>query len=132
MAAYRFAIRTDPARNVVYMEQEGHAERDDMTRMRDAYALALDEVRPGFVLVNDQRKVDSFSDEALQVGKELVALTNARGAARVIRIAPEQLAPRTRVTRVLAGARPRYENLRVATPEEAEALLRAHVAASTG
>ena len=130
MPNYRFSIRTDPARNVVYMEQEGHAEREDLSRMRDAYVLALDEVRPGFVLVHDQRKVESFTDEALEVGKELVALTNKRGAAKVIRISPEQLAPRTRVTRVLAGARPRYENLRVATPEEAEELLRVHEAAS--
>lgn len=129
MSSYRFSIRTDPARNVMYMEQEGHAEREDLARMRDAYVLALDEVRPGFVLVHDQRKVESFTDEALEVGKELVALTNARGAAKVIRIAPDQLAPRTRVTRVLAGSRPRYENLRVATPDEAEALLRAHRAA---
>lgn len=128
MSSYRFAIRTDPARNVVYLEQQGHAERDDLARMRDAYVRALDEVRPGFVLVHDQRKVESFTDEALEVGRELVTLTNERGAAKVIRISPEALAPRTRVTRVLAGARPRYENLRVATPEEAEALLQAHEA----
>lgn len=128
MSAYDFSIRLDSARNVVYMTQEGHAEAGDMHRMRDAYLRALGEVRPGWVLVNDQRRVESFSDEALEVGKELVALTNERGAAKVIRIAPEQLAPRTRTTRVLVSARARYESLRVGTPEEAEQALAAHFA----
>jgi hypothetical protein len=129
MPAYDFSIRLDSARNVVYMTQQGHAEAGDMHRMRDAYLHALGEVKPGWVLVNDQRRVESFSDEALEVGKELVALTNERGAVKVIRIAPEQLAPRTRTTRVLVSARARYESLRVGTPEEAEQALAAHFAA---
>ena len=128
MSAYRFSVRAEPARNVIYLEQEGSADRDDLLRMREAYERALDEVRPGFVLVHDQRKVQSFTDEALEVGKELVTLTNDRGAAKVIRIAPEQLAPRTRITRVLVTAKSRYENVRVSTPEAAEALLAAHSA----
>lgn len=126
MSAYDFSIRLDSARNVVYMAQQGHAEAGDMHRMRDAYLRTLAEVKPGWVLVNDQRRVESFSDAALEVGKELVALTNERGAAKVIRIAPEQLAPRTRTTRVLISARARYESLRVATPEEAEQALAEH------
>jgi hypothetical protein len=124
MSAYSFSIRIDSDRNVVYLAQEGHAEREDLVRMRDAYARVLRDARPGFVLVHDQRGVESFSDEALQVGLELVTLTNDRGAAAVIRIAPESLASRTRVTRVLASAKPRYRNVRVATPDEAEAALR--------
>jgi hypothetical protein len=128
MSAYDFSIRLDAARNVVYMAQVGHAEVDDMRRMREAYVRTLRGVKPGWVLVNDQRQVESFSDEALEVGKELVSITNDQGAAKVIRIAPEQLAPRTRTTRVLVTARARYESLRVATPEEAEQALAAHFA----
>jgi hypothetical protein len=124
VADYRFTIRIDRTRNVLYLAQEGHAEREDLTRMREAYEQVLADARPGFVLIHDQRGVESFTDGALEVGVELVALTSERGAAAVIRIAPESLAPRTRVTRVLASAKPRYRNLRVATPEEAEALLR--------
>lgn len=131
MSAYDFAIRLDAARNVVYMEQEGAAGRDDLVRMRDAYLRTLQEVRPGWVLVHDQRRVESFTDEALEVGKELVAITNERGAAKVIRIAPEQLATRTRTTRVLITARARYESLRVGTPEEAERVLAEHFAAAS-
>jgi hypothetical protein len=132
MSAYVFDIRLDPARNVVYMAQEGHADRDDMLRMRQAYLQTLARVRPGWVLVNDQRKVESFTDEALEVGKELVAITSEHGAAKVIRIAAEQLAPRTRTTRVLVSARPRYENVRVESPAEAEQALAAHFAAVGG
>jgi hypothetical protein len=129
MSAYGFTIRLDSARNVVWMVQEGHAEGADLRRMRDAYVQTLREVRPGWVLVNDQRRVESFSDDALEVGKELVALTQEHGAAKVIRIAPEQLAPRTRTTRVLVSARARYESLRVGTPEEAETAVAEHLAA---
>ena len=132
MSAYAFSIRLDAGRNVVYMTQEGHAGRDDLLRMRDAYLRTLDQVRPGWVLVHDQRRVESFTDEALEVGKELVAITNERGAAKVVRIAPEQLATRTRTTRVLVTARARYESLRVGTPEEAEQALADHFAASAG
>lgn len=129
MPTYDFSIRLDAARNVVYMTQEGRAGGDDLRRMRDAYVRTLRDVRPGWVLVHDQRRVESFTDEALEVGKELVALTNQAGAAKVIRIAPEQLATRTRTTRVLVSARARYESLRVGTPEEAEQALAAHLAA---
>jgi hypothetical protein len=125
MAAYAFALRYDAARNVLYAEQEGHAEAADLLGFRAAYQAALREVRPGFVLVHDQRRVESFSDEALEVGKELVAMTNQHQASRVIRIAPEALATRTRVGRVLVTARSRYESVRVSTPEEAEELVRA-------
>ncbi|MBV9107788.1 MAG: hypothetical protein JO306_00095 [Gemmatimonadetes bacterium] len=130
MADYRFSIRVDPENNVMYAAQEGSAEKADLERFRDAYRVALKEVRPGFVLVHDQSGVRSFTDEALEVGLELVAITNEHGAARVIRIAPESLAQRTRVGRVLVTARPRYESVRVSTPEEADALLRRHLAAA--
>src|SRR5689334_1775464 len=109
MSEYRYSVRIDRARNVMYLAQEGRAEKEDLLRFRDAYVAALAEVRPGWVLVHDQRRVESFSDEALEVGKELVVLTNEHGAARVIRIAPEALATRTRVGRVLVAARSRYE-----------------------
>jgi hypothetical protein len=128
MPAYDFSIRLDAPRNVVYIAQEGRADGDDLRRMRDAYVRTLAGVKPGWVLVHDQRRVESFTDEALEVGKELVALTNEHGAAKVIRIAPEQLATRTRTTRVLVSARARYESLRVGTPEEAEQALAAHFA----
>jgi hypothetical protein len=130
MPDYRYAIRYDGARNVLYMEQEGSAEKEDLLRLRDAYLAALAQVSPGFVLVHDQSRVEGFSDEALEVGKELVAITGEHGAAKVIRIAPEALATRTRVGRVLVTARSRYESVRVGTPDEAEALVREHLAAA--
>lgn len=130
MAEYRYAVRMDHARNVLYLEQEGSADRVDLLRFREAYLAALAGVRPGWVLVHDQRRVESFTDEALEVGKDLVAITNQHRAAKVIRIAPEALATRTRVGRVLVAARSRYESVRVNTPEEAEALVEQHLAAA--
>lgn len=127
MSDYRFTVRADAARNVVYLAQEGHAEAGDLARMREAYAQALAQVRPGFVLVHDQRAVRSFSDDAIEVGRALVALTNEHGAAKVIRIAAEGVLPRARVSRVLASGLPHYRDVRVSSPEEAEEALRAHL-----
>jgi hypothetical protein len=124
MPGYRCTVTADPSRNVIWMTQEGHAERDDMLRMRADYEAALKRVRPGFVLVNDQGAVQSFSDEALEVGKELVEMTTAAGASKVIRVVPGSLAQRSRISRVLVGGGFRYENVRVSTRDEAEALLR--------
>lgn len=129
MSDYSYSVRVDPERNVVYLAQSGHAERDDLLCLKEEYGRALARVRPGFVVVHDQRGVRSFSEEAVEVGRELVALTSGRGAAKVIRIAPESLLARTRVTRVLVSAQSRYGDVRVSTPEEAEHLLREHLGA---
>lgn len=121
--SFRYSLRFDAARNVVYMRQEGTADRADMEPMRDDYRRRLADVRPGWILVNDQSGVRSFTDAALEVGKELVALTNDHAPRAVIRVGSEGFALRTRITRVLVTGRSRYRNLQVATPEEAEAKL---------
>ncbi len=123
MPEFKFSVRVDSARNVMYMAQEGHADVDDLRRLMVDYETALRRMQPGFVLVNDQRHLEPYSDEALEVAKELVELTNRHQASRVIRIVAEGLVSRTRVSRVLVSAQNRYENIRVNTPEEAEALI---------
>lgn len=127
---YHHALRADTARNVLYMTQTGHAEADDMRRMRDEYVQVLGGMRPGFILVNDQREVESFTDAALEVGKELVALTEAHAVGTVIRIVPESLLPRARISRILASSDASYSTKRVATLEEAEQAVAAHLGAT--
>lgn len=130
MADYHHSLRADTARNVLYMTQTGHAEADDMRRMRDEYVEVLRRMRPGFILVNDQREIESFTDAALEVGRELVALTEAHAVGTVIRVVPESLLPRARISRILASADASYSTTRVATLEEAEQAVAAHLAAS--
>lgn len=123
MADYACTLRPDAERNVLYMTQSGSADREHMLELKARYVEALASMRPGFVLVHDQRAVEAFTDAAMEVGKELIALTGAHRPSRVIRIAPEALLARTRVSRVLANAGARYDEVRVSTPEEAERLL---------
>lgn len=123
MAGFSFSLRVDVARNVMYMVQEGRADVEDLHRLKAEYERVLPRMRPEFVLVNDQRRLEPYSDEALEVAKELVELTNRYKASRVIRIVAEGLVSRTRVSRILVSAQSRYENIRVSSPEEAEALL---------
>lgn len=125
---YHHALRADTARNVLYMTQTGHAEADDMRRIRDEYVQVLRRMRPGFILVNDQREIESFTDAALEVGKELVALTEAHAVGTVIRVVPESLLPRARISRILASSDASYSTKRVATLEEAEQAVSEHLA----
>ena len=88
--------------------------------MAAEYDRALSQVRPGFVLVNDQREARDFSDEAIEVGAQMVIRTGERGVSHVIRIKPEAPAMRIRVTRVLITARAAYVTELAGTLEEAE------------
>ncbi len=125
---FQFSVRVDAARNVVYLTQAGSAEKADMLRMREAYVRALQQVRPGFVLVNDQRGVLAFSAEALEAGAELVALTGQRGVGRVVRLRPEAPAMRVRITRALIAGRASYISDFADSLEEAERLIEAYLA----
>jgi hypothetical protein len=88
MSTYRHSIRIDEVRNVLHLTQAGHAEEDDLQRVQAEYLTALGRMRPGFVLVSDQQGVESFSDAALEAGKELVGVTAAHRVAKVVRVVP--------------------------------------------
>lgn len=124
MSDYHFSLRLDANRNVVYLTQKGAADLTHLEQLREEYRRVLQGVKPGFVLVHDQSKVESMTDEALEVAQDLVALTNEFGASKVIRISSEALALRSRVSRVLVSGQFRYQHVRVATLEAAEQHLR--------
>jgi hypothetical protein len=132
MSRFRHSVVFDETRNVVHVTQAGYAQAEDMMRLGRDYAAVLARTRPGFVLVNDQLEVESFSDAALEVGKELIALTDAHGVGKVIRIAPPGLIPRTRISRALVSADPSYASVRVSTREQAQRALAEHLAAPQG
>jgi hypothetical protein len=100
--------------------------------MRDEHVQVLRRVRPGFILVNDQREVESFTDAALEVGRELVALTEAHAVGTVIRVVPQSLLPRARISRILASSDASYSTKRGATLEEAEQAVAAHLPGTAG
>ena len=56
----------------------------------------------------------------MEVAKELVEITNQRGASRVIRIVPADLLSTMVLSSTLIAAKSRYTSIRVATAEEAE------------
>lgn len=130
MSRFAYSMRVDSKDNVLHMEQRGLASRDDLLNLKADYLKALRSLTPGFVLVNDQRDLEPYSDEAMAVAQELVDLTNEHGASAVIRIVAESLPSMARVSRVLTTAKARYKNIRVKTPEEAATALREHRAAS--
>ncbi len=128
-SGFAFSIRVDEERNVLYLTQIGVAEKDDQLRMFAEYERALDKVRPGWVLLVDQGEVRGFSDEALEIGAQMVVRTAERGVGHVIRVKPRQPAMRVRITRVLITARATYETELVDTLEGAEAAVSVYLAA---
>ncbi len=127
---FQYSVNVDTERNVVYLTQAGVAQKEDMDKMLAAYEEALKEARPGFILVNDQRKVRDFSDEAMAVGVKMVNRTAERGVAHVIRLKPETLGMGVRISRVLITARATYQTELVTRPEEAEERIKAFLARS--
>jgi hypothetical protein len=123
MTEYGFSVRVDESRNVMYITQWGRPSADDLRRLKDGFLAAVGPLRPGFTLVNDQRQMKSFDEEAMEVAKELVEESNKAGLSRVIRIVPDSLVAKVRLSRTLVSAGFRYEDIRVGTPEEAEEIL---------
>ena len=126
-SGFTFSVRVDEGRNVLYLTQIGVAEKEDQLRMFAEYERALAKVRPGWVLVVDQSEVRGFSDEALEIGAQMVVRTGERGVGHVIRVKPRAPAMRIRITRVLITARVTYETELVDTLEEAEAAVSAYL-----
>jgi hypothetical protein len=124
MTPFQVSIRCDKTRNVIYVEQSGRADVQDIEGFIAAYRDACRQIKTGFVLVNDQRKLEPYADEALDTVKRLVALCDEYGMSHCIRIVADSLVTKTRISRILVSSKPTYDNLKVNTPEEAEALLR--------
>ena len=123
MAAHTFSIRIDVRRNVMYLEQQGRPTAESFLRLKQAFVPEVEKLCPGFSIVNDQREMEPYDDEAMEVAKDLVEITGRFGATRVIRILPVDVFSAIKLSTTLIEARSRYTSIRVATPEEAEEAL---------
>ncbi|MCG6949328.1 MAG: hypothetical protein LJE93_10490 [Acidobacteria bacterium] len=125
MSTYTFSLRADGGRNVMYIEQRGLATAADFEDLKRAFLAEVGKLSPGFAIINDQRELEPYGDEAMEVAKELVEITNQYQASRVIRIVPADLLSTVQLSSTLISGRSRYTSIRVATPEEAEEALEA-------
>lgn len=125
MSAYSFSIRVDIPRNVMYLEQRGQPTAADLLDLKRQFLAEIKKLQAGFAIVNDQRAMEPYDDEAMEVAKELVAITNEHQASRVIRIVSADLLATVRLSSTLIAAKSRYASIRVASPEEAEEALEA-------
>lgn len=125
MSAYTFSVRTDAQRNVMYIDQHGKPTAADLLDLKRVFLAELEKLEPGFAVINDQREMQPYGDEAMEVAKELVEITNRYQASRVIRIVPADMLSTVVLSSTLIAARSRYTSIRVGTPEEAEEALTA-------
>ena len=124
MAAYTFSIRTEAPRNVMYIEQRGRPTAADFRDLGRDFLAALAELTPGFSIINDQREMEAYDQEAMAVATELVSITNQHHAARVIRILPTDLLTAVTISSTLLQGKSQYASIRVTSPEESEAALK--------
>jgi len=125
MSAYTFSVRTDVQRNLMYIVQRGCPTAVDFLDLKSDFLPELGKLRPGFSIINDQREMEPYDDEAMEVAKELVTITNEHQASRVIRILPADLLSTITLSSTLVAAGSQYASIRVASPEEAEEALHA-------
>ncbi len=123
MSDYSFAISVDVQRNVMYIDQHGKPTAADFLDLKREFLSEVAKLHPGFVIINDQREMESYDDEAMEVAKELVGITNERGASRVIRILPVDFLSSVTLSSTLVAGKSQYTSIRVASPEEAEEAL---------
>jgi len=123
MSSYTFSIRIDVPRNVMYISQFGRPSAEDLLKLKREYLSEIAKLQPGFTIVNDQREMEPYDDEAMEVATELVKITNQHRASRVIRIVPADVLSTFRLSSTLVAGESRYASIRVATPEEAEEAL---------
>lgn len=123
MSPYTFSIRTDIERNLMFIDQKGRPTASGFLDLKRAFLTEVAKLRPGFSIVNDQREMEAYDDQAMEVARELVKITNQHAAARVIRIVPVDFLSTVRLSSTLVEAKSQYASIRVTTPEEAEAAL---------
>jgi len=125
MSSFSFSIRVEPDRNVMYMTQRGQPRAADFEEVKVELQRAVEQIGPGFVLVNDQRSLEPFDELTMSVATELVAIMDDAEASMVIRIVPSDPISMTKVLRAQVTAESRYQTIRVSSPQEAEEVLAA-------
>jgi hypothetical protein len=123
MEPYSFSVRVEADRNVMYITQSGKPTAEDFRRLKARFVEELDKLEPGFAIINDQRTLEPFDEDAMVVASELVTITNERGASKVIRILPAHLVSKVQLSRALVTGGSTYVSIPVATPEQAEQAL---------
>jgi len=107
----------------MYIEQRGRPSAADLLDLKREYVSEIANLKPGFTIVNDQREMEPYDDEAMRVATELVEITNEHRASRVIRIVPADVLSTFKLSSTLEAGASRYASIRVSTLEEAEEAL---------
>ena len=107
----------------MYIEQHGKPTAAGFLDLKRAFLAEVVKLRAGFSIINDQREMEPYDDEAMEAAIECVEIANEYGASRVIRIVPVDFLSTVRLSSTLEAAPSRYTSIRVSSPEEAEEAL---------
>ena len=124
MSRYRFSIRCDIDRNVMYLSQHGKPSVADILDLKRSWLVEIAKLRRGLTIVNDQREMEPLDDdEALELAKDLVTTTSEHGVSSVIRVVPPDFLSVVQISTTLVEGKSQYPSIQVASLEEAEEAL---------
>ena len=115
-------VRVDEKKNRIYLTLVGFHDLEEATRMRDLYAAAIRQCRPGFTVLADVSRYKPGSGDVQAVHAEAVNLAEAAGVSKVARVTGKSPLGAMQINRI-ARSEGHYESRNFAAVEEAEAYL---------
>ena len=115
-----FQVTADPDKNRLYVTVGGHLEPPERQELATAFRAALEELRPGFDIINDLSALLPTDEDGLRDLAKMQSAATIKGlrtAVRIVRI------PLTRLQFERAARETCWEFETAATLEEAEARL---------
>jgi ABC-type transporter Mla MlaB component len=81
-----FQVTANPEKNRLYVTLEGHLEPEERLAVGKAILTAINQLRPGFDIVNDLSKVHPTDSEGLKDLRRVQAAAKIKGVRCVLRI----------------------------------------------
>jgi len=112
----------DETKNRIYLILEGSHDLLEAKRMRDEYAEAIEQARPGFTVLADLKNYKPGSEEVQKVHASAVHLAEEAGISKVARVMGQTPLGEMQVSRI-AKKEVSYPSRSFITVEEAEEFL---------
>ena len=117
-----YEIRIDQQKNCLYLTFKGILQNAETKHMMEHVIAALDQLQPGFTVINEMSEFDFVTLQGIEHGKQTMLAMVRKGIKRVIRIGQSPIGA-MQVNRTQQDAGSAYEVISVRSRAEAERLL---------
>ena len=114
-----YDIRIDQQKNCLYLTFKGIVQDADTKHVMELVIAALDQLQPGFTVINDMSEFDFVTPQGIEYGKQTMLAMVRKGIKCAIRIGQSPIGA-MQVNRTQQDAGNPYEVISVRSREEAE------------